>query len=162
MAHILSPQGKVLEHGMPRFFRRLSEGVFDIEDLKLRTEELRDFIISSRATYNLEASLLYAVGYSNGANIAASLLLSYPYSLDVAVLFRAMLPFTPDTLPNLMGTSVLMLNGENDTMINRDAVTPLFNLLQQAGARAEQRWQPTGHQLSMSDVLAAKEWLQEL
>src|SRR5207248_8355906 len=100
-ATLLSPRGKVLENGMPRFFRRLGEGVFDLDDLKKRTNELADFVAAAAQRYGFAADKVVAVGYSNGANIAASLLLLRPEVLPAAVLFRAIVPLIPDTLPNL-------------------------------------------------------------
>ena len=111
-ASLLSPRGKVLENGMPRFFRRLAEGVFDQADLKARTLELAEFIARARKAYGLEAPI--AVGFSNGANIAASLLLTQPNVLRGAVLMRAMLPFEPQTMPDLTGKPVLLLSGSSD------------------------------------------------
>src|SRR5918997_626608 len=105
-ANILSPRGKVLEHGMPRFFRRLAEGVFDQEDLAFRTEELAEFIRKAIDAYDLDPDKIIAMGYSNGANIAASLMLSDPSVLRAAVLFRAMVPFEPEVLPDLSGLPV--------------------------------------------------------
>ena len=106
---ILSVRGKVLENGMPRFFRRLAEGVFDQDDLRRRTEELGQFIDSARRQYSFSENRLIAVGYSNGANIAASLILREPDRLSAAVLFRAMVPFVPDALPDLSGVAQLLL-----------------------------------------------------
>src|SRR5471032_1311716 len=114
-AALLSPRGKVFENGMPRFFCRLAEGVFDLEDLKLRTQELAAFVAQARNIYGITAPI--AVGFSNGANIAASLLLSQPDVLRGAVLLRAMLPFEPQPPPNLSGKPVLLLSGSKDTMI---------------------------------------------
>ena len=111
-AGMLSPRGKVLEQGMPRFFRRLAEGVFDVEDLKRRTSELADFIAEAAEHYTFDARRVIAVGFSNGANIAASLLLSRPSVLSAAVLFRAMVPFVPEAPPaSPGGASVLLSNG---------------------------------------------------
>src|SRR6266540_1154198 len=91
-ASLLSPRGKILENGMPRFFRRLAEGVFDLEDLKTRTNELADFVDAAMRHYELAADHIVGVGYSNGANIAASILLLRPKIMHAAILFRAMLP----------------------------------------------------------------------
>jgi len=102
-ASLLSPRGKVLENGMPRFFKRLAEGVFDIEDLKFRTKELADFVMGASKVYGFDLNRTIAMGFSNGANIAASLLLSYPETIKGAILFRAMVPFIPDSLPDLSG-----------------------------------------------------------
>ena len=100
-ATLLSPRGKVLEHGKPRFFRRLAEGVFDVDDLKRRAAELGDFVGAAAAPYGFDTSRLTAVGFSNGANIASALLLLRPEVLSRAVLFRAMVPLEPDPLPGV-------------------------------------------------------------
>src|SRR5216110_3498545 len=113
-AALLSPRGKVLENGMPRFFRRLAEGVFDVEDLKHRTNELADFVAAAAEHYGFAADKVVAVGYSNGANIAASLLLLRPEVLSAAVLFRAMVPLVPDTPPNLSAVRVWIGGGTDD------------------------------------------------
>src|SRR4028119_34925 len=116
-AAILSPRGKVSEHGAPRFFRRLAEGVFDHEDLLLRTRELADFVDQAADQYGFDSQKLVAVGYSNGANIAASLMLLHPGLMRAAVLLRAMVPFEPEEKPNLSGMPVFLAAGRRDTMI---------------------------------------------
>jgi phospholipase/carboxylesterase len=156
-AALLSPRGKVLENGMPRFFRRLAEGVFDQEDLKARTQELADFIAQARTIYGLAAPI--AVGFSNGANIAASLLLSQSDALRGAVLLRAMLPFEPMPLPKLPGKPVLLLSGSNDAMIPALASKRLAEVLQTAGADLTYKTFPTGHNLTQSDFTLAAQWL---
>ena len=119
-ASLLSPRGKVLEHGMPRFFKRLSEGVFDEEDLKFRTGELAEFVEESAGKYGFEPKELFAVGFSNGANIAAGLLLLRPELLGGAVLFRPMVPFEPEELPDLSGIPVYIGAGEVDQIVPRE------------------------------------------
>jgi predicted esterase len=158
-AGVLSPRGKVLERGMPRFFRRLAEGVFDIADLKHRTEELADFITDSAATYKFSTSTLIAVGFSNGANIAGALLLLRPEVLGGAIQFRAMVPFTPDTLPQIPGTPVLISNGRVDPLVSAEETEHLAALLRSAGAAVTVAWQAAGHELTESDITAAREWL---
>src|SRR6266850_726626 len=116
-AALLSPRGKVLENGMPRFFRRLAEGVFDLEDLKYRTNELADFIAAAAQHYGFASDNVVAVGYSNGANIAASILLLRPEILSAAILFRAMVPLIPDRQPNLGAVRVWIGAGEHDPII---------------------------------------------
>src|SRR6266699_1664719 len=113
-AALLSPRGKVLENGMPRFFRRLAEGVFDLEDLKKRTNELADFVVAEAKHYKLAADQVVAVGYSNGANIAASMLLLRPETPRAAILFRAMVPLVPDKLPDLSSARVWIGAGNQD------------------------------------------------
>ncbi|HEY4142380.1 MAG TPA: alpha/beta hydrolase [Pseudolabrys sp.] len=156
-AALLSPRGKVIEHGMPRFFRRLAEGVFDLDDLKLRTTELAGFIVEARKAYGLPAAI--AVGYSNGANIAASLLLSQPDALAGAVLFRAMLPFEPSPVPKLTGKPVLLLSGSGDQMIPAASTQRLAEVLQTAGANLAYKTLPTGHGLTQNDFVTAEHWL---
>src|ERR1700690_1529399 len=139
----LSPRGKVTENGMPRFFRRLAEDVFDLPDLKARTAELADFIAAARKAYGIEAPV--AVGFSNGANIATALLLTRPEALSGAVLLRAMLAFEPDPLPTLTGKPILLLSGSNDTMIPAPSSQRLAAVLQAAGADLVYKALPTGH-----------------
>jgi phospholipase/carboxylesterase len=158
-AAILSPRGKVLEHGMPRFFRRLAEGVFDQEDLALRTEELAAFIRRAIDAYDLDPDKIVAMGYSNGANIAASLMLSDPGVLRAAVLFRAMVPFEPDEPPDLTGMPVFLAAGRMDGMIPPDNTQRLAEILQQAGADLDLRWRNVGHGLTYEEIEEAREWL---
>lgn len=156
-AALLSPRGKVMENGMPRFFRRLAEGVFDLEDLKARTAELAGFIAAARKAYGLAAPV--AVGFSNGANIAASLLLSQPDALAGAVLLRAMLPFEPQPQPDLTGKPVLLLSGNSDQMISAASSKRLVEVLQAAGAELVYKSLPTGHGLTQNDLTIAANWL---
>jgi len=158
-AALLSPRGKVLENGMPRFFRRLAEGVFDLADLKARTLELADFIAAARTAYALASPV--AVGFSNGANIAASLLLTRPGLLAGAVLLRAMLPFEPQAPPDLAGKPVLLLSGSNDQMIPAASSERLIEVLQAAGADLVYKALPTGHNLTQNDLIIAAHWLKE-
>src|SRR5690606_4726561 len=116
-AALLSPRGKILENGMPRFFRRLAEGVFDLEDLQNRTHELAGFIESAAAHYQLDAQKIMAVGYSNGANIAASTLLLRPKVLAGAILLRGMVPIEPDSAPDLTTVPVFMASGRFDPIV---------------------------------------------
>ena len=157
---LLSPRGNVTENGMPRFFRRLAEGVFDLADLKVRTAELADFIAAARMSYGIEAPV--AVGFSNGANIAAALLLTRPQVLHGAVLLRAMLPFEPEPLPDLAGKPVLLLSGSNDTMISAAGRERLAAVLQAAGADLVYKVLPTGHNLTQNDLTIAAQWLEHL
>lgn len=158
-ASLLSPRGKVLEHGMPRFFRRLAEGVFDIDDLKFRTQELARFVYDASSKYSFDLGKTIAVGFSNGANIAASLLLMKPQVMAGAVLFRPMLPFVPKPLPDLSGKKVAILSGRHDPIVSREQAESLFSLLKNAGAEVEMRWHESGHELSQSDLQVAQKWL---
>jgi len=158
-AAILSPRGKVSEYGAPRFFRRLAEGVFDHEDLLFRTHELAGFVEAASEEYGFDASKVVAVGYSNGANVAASTILLHPGLLRAAVLFRAMVPFEPDVTPDLSGMPVFMAAGRADSMIPPDNAQRLADILTEAGADVDLRWRDTGHPLTYEEVGEAKEWL---
>ena len=161
-AAFLSPRGKVSEYGAPRFFRRLAEGVFDQEDLLLRTHELAEFVEAASAEYGFDRSKLVAVGYSNGANVAASTILLHPGLLKAAVLFRAMVPFEPDLTPDLSGMPVFLAAGRMDRMIPPDNTQRLADILDEAGADVDLRWRDTGHPLTYEEVGEAKEWLSEV
>jgi phospholipase/carboxylesterase len=161
-AALLSPRGKVLERGMPRFFRRLAEGVFDQQDLTLRTTQLARFIEEAGEQYGLNPGKLVAVGFSNGANIAASLLLRYPSLLAGAVLMRAMPPFIPDHPVDLGRKPILMLSGERDPIVQRDQVLQLANLLRDSQADLTLHWGEAGHNLAEDDISVARDWLQRI
>ncbi len=158
-AALLSPRGKILESGMPRFFRRLAEGVFDEADLIFRTHELADFVAAAAKHYDFDPRLVMAIGYSNGANIAASLLLLRPETLRAAVLLRAMLPLVPPTLPELEGVGVFVAAGKTDPLISQDGTEKLAGLLREAGADVALEWQPTGHKLTSPEITHARDWL---
>ncbi len=159
-ASILSVRGKVLENGMPRFFRRLEEGVFDLEDLKMRTDELADFILKSSSVYEFDLKRLVAVGYSNGANIGASLLLKRPEVLAGAILFRAMVPFVPDVLPDLSKKSVILLEGLRDPIVSKQEAESLLKIFNKARCNVTMKWQGSGHNLTQEDIESAKKWLE--
>ena len=161
-AGLLSPRGKVLENGMPRFFRRLAEGVFDLDDLKKRTNELADFVVAAARHYQFAGDKVVAVGYSNGANIAASMLLLRPEVLSAAILFRAMVPLVPETLPNLSSARVWIGAGSEDPIIPTSETQRLVELLRSAGADVTLRFFNAGHGLTSSDVETARHWLDEL
>jgi phospholipase/carboxylesterase len=158
-AAILSPKGKVSEFGAARFFRRLAEGVFDHEDLVFRTHELAGFVETAADEYGFDSSRIVAVGYSNGANIAASLMLLHPDLLRAAILFRAMVPFEPEEKPDLTGMPVFLAAGRMDRMIPPDNTERLAQILRNAGADLDLRWRDTGHPLTYEEVAEAKAWL---
>ncbi len=161
-AALLGPRGKILENGMPRFFRRLAEGVFDLEDLKQRTNELADFVGAAAKHYKLAADQIVAVGYSNGANIAASMLLLRPEILSAAILFRAMVPLVPDNLPDLSSVRVWIGAGKFDQIVPTSETKHLVELLRGAGADVTIRFLEGGHELTGDDVDGAREWLTTL
>ncbi len=158
-AAVLSPRGRVLENGMPRFFRRFGEGVFDVEDLKFQTHELNDFIKAAAAEYGLAPNKVVAVGYSNGANFAASLLLLHPNTLAGAILFRPVVPFTPDFEPDLAHKPVLLCVGMRDPIVPRNNTASLADMLTGFGAETEVFWHHGGHELGQDDLTAAEQWL---
>lgn len=162
-ATILSPRGKVLENGVaPRFFRRLTEGVFDVEDLKFRTNELANFVKNASNTYGFDMDHLIAVGYSNGANIASSMLLLRPEVLSAAILFRAMVPLLPQVLPDLTNKHIFMSSGLHDPIIPKQETERLIGLFKKAGAKVSLHWQNSGHELRMNEINTAREWLSNL
>jgi phospholipase/carboxylesterase len=156
-AALLSPRGQVLEHGMPRFFRRLAEGVFDEDDVRRRAAELGAFVTEARQRHGLAAPI--AVGFSNGANIAAALLLTQPGVLAGAVLLRAMVPLSEPPAIDLKGKPVLILSGAADPIVPAANAAKLAAQLSQAGAEVTHRTLPAGHQLSQADVNLARDWL---
>jgi len=161
-ASLLSPRGKVLENGMPRFFRRLAEGVFDLEDLKLRTHELAEFVTEAAQRYTIDSERIVAVGYSNGANIAASVLLLHPGIFSAAILFRAMVPLIPETQPDLSSARIWIGAGRFDPIIPVSQTERLAQLLRTAGADVTIRFFRAGHELTSEDIDAGHEWLMAL
>ncbi|MBB6637912.1 alpha/beta hydrolase [Cohnella thailandensis] len=159
-AAVLSVRGNVLENGMPRFFRRLAEGVFDEEDLKLRTKETYDFLIDAAKEYKLDRSSFVAIGYSNGANIAGSLLFHYRDAFRKAILHHPMVPLRGLKLPDLSRVSVFIGAGTNDPICAPQETEELGALLTGAGASVEVHWERYGHQLTGSEVQAAANWYQ--
>lgn len=161
-ANVLSVRGNVLENGMPRFFRRLAEGVFDEEDLIFRTKELNEFLDEAAEKYEFDRNNIIAVGYSNGANIAASLLFHYENALKGAILHHPMVPRRGIELPNLTGTDVFIVAGTNDPICPAKESEDLYSLLENAGANVKLHWEDYGHQLTMNEVIAARSWYESL
>ncbi|MEH6904763.1 alpha/beta hydrolase [Neobacillus drentensis] len=161
-ANVLSIRGNVLENGMPRFFRRLAEGVFDEEDLIFRTKELNEFLDEAAEKYGFDRDNIMAIGYSNGANIAASLLFHYQHALKGAILHHPMVPRRGMDLPDLSGKTVFIAAGTNDPICSPMESTDLQSLLEKANAKVEIHWENRGHQLTMQEVEAAAQWYREL
>ncbi|WP_404352034.1 alpha/beta hydrolase [Sutcliffiella horikoshii] len=157
-ASVLSVRGNVSENGMPRFFRRLSEGVFDEEDLIFRTKELHDFLDEAAEKYEFDRNNIIAVGYSNGANIAGSLLFHYKNTLKAAVLYHPMVPRRGVDLPDLSETPVFIGAGKNDPICPAAETEELSKILEDAGSNVEVHWEYQGHQLTHSEVQASKKW----
>ena len=161
-AGVLSPRGKVLEGGMPRFFRRLAEGVFDQDDLRARTAELVAFIDGASTTYGFDRASVVAVGFSNGANMAASVLLRNPGVLRGAALFSPMLPFAPDPSPRFTDTSVFIGAGSADPMVPAEQAKRLADVLTGGGAELTVHWHEGGHTITQPELAAAQHWAQSL
>lgn len=157
-ASVLSVRGNVTENGMPRFFRRLAAGIFDEEDLIARTQELHAFLDEAAEKYNFDRQNIVAVGYSNGANIAASLLFHFKGSLKGASLHHPMVPRRGIELVNLAGTSVFIAAGKNDPMCAPEESEELYELLTSAGAKTAVHWEMNGHSLTRTEVEAAAQW----
>lgn len=161
-ANVLSVRGNVSENGMPRFFKRLAEGVFDEEDLIFRTKELNDFLDDAATKYDFDRENMIAIGYSNGANIAASLLFHYQDALKGAILHHPMVPRRGIDLPNLSGKAVFIAAGTNDPICPAQESEDLYTLLEKAGADVVLHWENMGHQLNLGEVEAAGKWYQNL
>jgi phospholipase/carboxylesterase len=158
-AAFLSPRGRVLERGMPRWFARIAEGVFDEDDLERRAGELAEFVQTASARYGIAGRPLFAVGFSNGANIAAAMLLLHPDALAGAVLLRAMLPFAGREAPDLSGRAILIASGRRDPMVPAGHPERLAAILREAGAEVTLQIGDGGHGLAMDEVDAARDWL---
>jgi predicted esterase len=158
-APLLSPRGQVLENGMPRFFRRHAEGIFDLDDLRLRAGQLARFITEARSAYNLGDIAPIAVGFSNGANMAAALLLLHPGSLSGGVLLRPMVPLVPDPLPALNQVRVLIAAGRHDPIVRPQQSQELAELLEKAGAEVSLHWSAAGHNLTSDDLQTGERWM---
>jgi predicted esterase len=162
-AALLSPRGQVLENGMPRFFRRLAVGQLDIPDLLARTDQLASFVSEATDAYGLDPGRVVAIGLSNGANIAASLLLRRPATLRAAGLLRPMLPYEPEQIPQLTGTDVLIESGERDPYSSTEQVTRLTEILRAGGAAVTTTVEPgAGHGLTQGDLQRLAAWASEL
>lgn len=159
-ANILSVRGNVLENGMPRFFKRLAMGVFDEEDLIFRTHELNDFIDEASQKYHFDRSQVIAIGYSNGANIAGSLLFHYDNALTGAVLFHPMVPIRGIELPDLSGKKVFIGAGINDPICPKEESVELIQLLTNAKATVTEYWSQQGHRLTQEELQKAIDWYQ--
>ncbi|MFL5572844.1 MAG: alpha/beta hydrolase [Gemmatimonadaceae bacterium] len=157
-AAILSPRGNVLENGAPRFFRRLAEGVFDPKEVRSRAEELARFIRAAVVTYRLDASRVFALGYSNGANVASTVMLIEPGVLQGAVLFRPMLVYEPEDNKDLSGSALLLSAGRMDPIVPTTSVERLVDLFQSAHADVTLKWQLAAHNLLPSEVREAADW----
>lgn len=158
-ANLLSPRGRIDEHGANRFFRRIREGVFDQENMRQETEALAAFLKAAAKEYGFDPEQVYAVGFSNGANIGASLMFRHPELLRGGFLMRAMVPFEPETAPSLMGIRVLIASGESDPIVSRDQAEGLATIFVQGGADVEHLWVPVGHNLTRQELEHAKAWL---
>lgn len=156
-AALLSPRGQALENGMPRFFRRLAEGVFDAEDVRRRAGDLARFIGEARAAYGIGAPV--ALGFSNGANIAAAVRLLHPGALSGAILLRGMVPLDR-AAGTRVATPALLVSGDRDPIVPAENAARLAELLEAAGGPVERRVIPAGHGLTQADVDLAAGWFE--
>jgi predicted esterase len=157
-AAIVSPRGNVLENGAPRFFKRLAEGVFDPKEVRSRAEELARFIRAAVVTYRLDSTRVFALGYSNGANIASTVMLVEPGVLQGAVLFRPMLVYEPSERNDLTGSAVFISAGRMDPIVPVPSLERLVELFESAHAEVTLKWQLAAHSLVPSEVREAAEW----
>lgn len=158
-AAVLSPRGNVLENGAPRFFKRLAEGVFDPKEVRSRAEELARFIRAATIKYGLDSTRIYALGYSNGANVASTVILIEPRLIQGAILLRPMLVYEPDEQDDLSGSSVLISAGRMDPIVPVISVERLVELFESRRAEVTLKWQLAGHNLVPSEVREASDWL---
>ena len=158
-AALLSPRGKVLENGLTRFFRRFPGNVFDVDDLKFRAQELAEFVQGASASYQFDPGNVIALGFSNGANMAAAISLLQPDLLRAAILFCSLVPLVPERKPELVGKSFFVGAGRTDPIVPSQETERLVALLQGAGAEVTVQWQPGGHLISDRQVQAVKNWL---
>ena len=158
-AGLISPRGQVIENGSPRFFRRFAEGVLDVDDWRERSQALADFAVSISAQHSISPSSLFAVGYSNGANIAQGLLLLRPEVLAGAILFRPM--FITDDVPakDLSGRPILLLGGSHDPIIPPEDLSQIAQQFEKRGAHVTVKTVQASHGLVQADVVLAQEWL---
>ncbi|HLR69990.1 MAG TPA: alpha/beta hydrolase [Pseudogracilibacillus sp.] len=161
-ANVLSVRGNVLENGMPRFFKRVREGVFDEEDLIFRTKELNGFLDTAAEQYEFNRNNVVAVGYSNGANIAASLLFHYKDALQGAILYHPMVPRRGMELPDLSGKNIFIGAGKNDPLCPPEESTELTSLFEEAGAKVDLHWENSGHQLTGEEFAASRSWFEKI
>jgi predicted esterase len=158
-AAILSPRGNVLENGAPRFFRRLAEGVFDPKEVRERAEELARFIRAATVTYRLDPARIYSLGYSNGANVASTVMLVEPGIIRASVLLRPMLVYEPPEKTDLSGSSAFISAGRMDPIVPAESIEKLVSLFESAHADVTLKWQLAGHSLVPSEIREAGEWL---
>jgi phospholipase/carboxylesterase len=158
-AAILSPRGNVLENGAPRFFKRLAEGVFDPKEVRSRSEELARFIRAAISKYGLNSERVFALGYSNGANVASTVMFIEPELFRGTILFRPMVVFEPNERPDLSGAGVLISAGRMDPIVPAKSVERLVELFEVSSADVTLKWQLAGHNLLPSEVREAADWL---
>lgn len=160
-AALLGVRGQVWENGMPLFFRRLAEGVVDVDDLKSRTENLARFIEAAAEQYGFSKRRLVLVGYSNGANIASSLMFLHPHYEGAGLLFRPLVPYEPTLLRNFGELVVFISAGTTDPIVSPSCPQQLAAIFESGGADVSLFWHDGGHELGDDDLIAAKTWLSD-
>lgn len=156
--NVLSVRGEIQENGMNRFFKRLSEGIFDEEDLVFRTHQLKEFVDLKAIEYGFDHSKVIALGYSNGANIAASILFHYQDAFDKAILLHPMVPIRKE-LPDLTNADIFIGAGKNDPICPPEQSIELERLFIKANAKVQLHWENNGHRLIQGELDAVKDWL---
>jgi len=157
-AHLISPRGDVLEGGAPRFFRRLGMGVYDMADLDRATNKMVAFMAEHAAAE--EPSFVAALGYSNGANILASVLFRRPDLVDRAVLMHPLIPFEPPAQPGLAERKVLITAGRRDPIAPAATTDNLARYFTSQGAETEVAWHDGGHEIARPELTAIRDFLQ--
>lgn len=158
--NVLSVRGEIQENGLNRYFKRLAEGVFDEDDLVFRTHALKDFVDLKAIEYGFDRSKVIALGYSNGANIAGSILFHYQDAFEKAILLHPMVPIRKE-LPDMTNVSIFIGAGKNDPICPAEQSIELNRLFNEANANVHLHWENNGHRITQSEIDAVKVWLQK-
>lgn len=157
-ATLIGIRGNILEGGYPRYFKRLEEGIFDVEDLNNRTIELHEFIQTLVERYDLNSEKIVLIGYSNGANIGIKLFLDYPTIYQKGILFHPMYPVKIADTQDLSQTKIFTTMGKMDPIVTIEQSEHVLQLFRERKAEITEEW-TQGHQLTYPEILKAKEWL---
>lgn len=160
-APLLSPRGRIIENGKPRFYRLISPADFEVTDLRVRADELASFVRTAAGVYHFDADNLVGVGHSNGANMAVALMLLHPSLLRAGILFRPQpqVPLISNPRPNFENRPILLVAGRNDVEIPSVEIEHLAELLRRSGANVTIKWHSGGHDLTNEEINLARDWL---